>query len=251
MVYHSWKETTSTIIQNCFHRAGFKHHHEDPDPVTERPTCYPSLKCVEIINLVHTENDAPQEESEDENEETPSAKLIKSTTEFLAIINQQKAFMKRNNLPIKLVKQLETLVFGNQIALCSKQREVTNYLKTASEIPKGKDVYKTVADVNHDITIVDSLNYATLEMDTMDMDSINITKASGAMNALLANVITPGRTSTPKHKNPELSTTLTAPKKKLKMNAATVREKLDNMRDSDVNSLDTESDSQLLISSQE
>ena len=47
--------------------------------------------------------DAPQEESDDEEEENP-AKLIKSTNEFLAIIDQQKAFMKRNKLPVKLVE---------------------------------------------------------------------------------------------------------------------------------------------------
>ena len=52
----------------------------------------------EIINLVRTENDAPQEESDDDEEdEVPPAKHIKSTNEFLAIIDQQKAFLKRNN----------------------------------------------------------------------------------------------------------------------------------------------------------
>ena len=49
----------------------------------------------DTVNLVHTENDAPQEESEDEEEEIPSAKLIKSTTEFLAMINQEKALLTR------------------------------------------------------------------------------------------------------------------------------------------------------------
>ena len=121
--------------------------------------------------------------------------------------------MKRNNLSIKLVKQLETLVVENQTALCSKQKDVTNYFKTASETPKGKDVYKTVADVSHDITTVDILDNTTLEMDTMDMDLINTIMASGAMNTLLANVISTGRTSTPKHKNLELSTLPTALKR--------------------------------------
>ena len=51
--------------------------------------------------LVHTDNDAQEEKSENEEEETPHTKLRKSTTEFLAIIDQQKAFMKRNNLPVK------------------------------------------------------------------------------------------------------------------------------------------------------
>ena len=122
MVHHSWKETTSTIIQNCFHRAGFKHHHVNPDPVPEEAPVAPALNVwnkvqrwmgdvqfdefvatepeaattqpmmdEEIINLVYTENDSPQEESEDEEEEeSPHAKFIKSTTEFLAIMTNRK-----------------------------------------------------------------------------------------------------------------------------------------------------------------
>ena len=30
MIAASWRETSSTIIQNCFHKAGFKHHAVDP-----------------------------------------------------------------------------------------------------------------------------------------------------------------------------------------------------------------------------
>ena len=216
MVHNAWKETSSTIIQNCFHKAGFKHHAVDPDPAPEEapvapapdvwnkvqkwmgdvqfhefvasepeaPTTQP-MTDEEIINLVHTENDAPQEESDDEEEENPPAKLIKSTNEFLAIIDQQKAFMKRNKLPVKLVKQFETLIVGNQISLCSKQKEVIDYFKSLSQSPNPNDVYKTVADVSRDITIVDSLIDSTLEMDSIKFESINTTIASGAMNALL------------------------------------------------------------------
>ena len=85
----------------------------------------------------------------------------KITTEFLAIIDQQKAFMKRNILHVEVVEQLETLVVANQIALCSKQKEVTDYFKTTSETPMGKDVYNTMADMSCDITIVDSLDNTT------------------------------------------------------------------------------------------
>ena len=154
----------------------------------------------ETINLVCTENDATQEESEEE-DESPPAKFIKSTNEFLAIINQQKTFMKRNKLPVKLIEQLETLIVGNQIALCNKQKEVTDYFKSFSQSPK----YKTVADVSRDITIVDLLSNSTLEMDSMDLESINTTIASGARNALLRNEVTPGRTSTPKHSKSEMT----------------------------------------------
>ena len=129
--------------------------------------------------------------------------------------------MKRNKLPVKLVKQPETLIVGNQISLCSKQKEVTDYFRSISQSPNPKDVYKTVVDVLRDITIVDSLMDSTLEMDSIEFESINTTIASGAMNALLRNEVTPGRTSTPKHKpkgtpkhNKPKSTN--PPKKKLK-----------------------------------
>ena len=205
----------------------------------------------EIINLVHTENDAPQEESDDEEEENPPAKLIKSTNEFLAIINQQKAFMKRNKLPVKLVEQLETLIVGNQISLCSKQKDMTDYFKSFSQSPNPKDVYKTVVDVSRDISIVDSLKDSTLEMDSIKFESINTTIASEAMNALLRNEVTPGRTSTLKHKpdgTPKCMNlkSTNPPEKKLKLSGAAVRDKFMAMRDSDVSSLDTESDSQSL-----
>ena len=294
MVVNAWKETNSTIIQNCFCKAGFKHHDDDPDPVPKEPPVAQALDVwnkverwmgdvqfddlvasepeapatqpmmdEEIINFVHTENDAPQEESENEEDERPHAKLIKSTNEFLTIINQQKAFMKRNKLPVELVEQLKTLIIENQIVLCNKQKELTDYFKSFSQSPKPNAVYKTVADVSRDITIVDLLSDSTLDMDSMDLESINTTIASGAMNALLRNEVTPGRTSTPnrsksettpgrtstpKHGNPEVSP---PPKKKLKLSGTAVRDKLMAIRDSDISSLDTESDSQSLISLKE
>ena len=137
MFHNAWKETSSTIIQNCFHKAGFKHHTFDPDPVPKEAPVAPAPDVwnkvqrwmgdvqfdefvasepealttqpttdEEIINLMLTENDAPQEESDDEEEENPPAKLIKCRNEFLAIIKQQKAFIKRNKLPVKLVKTI-------------------------------------------------------------------------------------------------------------------------------------------------
>ena len=209
-----------------------------------------------LLTSFCTENDAPQEESDDEEDETSPTKLIKTTNEFLAIIDQQKAFMKRNKLPVELVKQLETLITGNLISLCTKQKEMTDYFKSFTQSPNAKDEYKTVVDVSRDITIVDSLTDSTLEMDSIEFESINTMIASGAMNALLSNEVTPGRTSTPKSSkrpgttkctNPESNN---LPKKKLKLSGAVVRDKLMAMRDSDVSSLDTESDSHSLISLQ-
>ena len=42
MIAASWRETSATIIQNCFHKAGFKHHAVDSAPVTEDPLPRPS-----------------------------------------------------------------------------------------------------------------------------------------------------------------------------------------------------------------
>ena len=113
-----------------------------------------------------------------------------------------------------------------------------------------------MADVLRDITIVDSLTDSALVVDSIEFESINTTIALGAMNALLRNEVTPGRTSTLKHKpegtpkcnNPKSTN---PPKKKLKLSSAAARDKLMAMRDSDVSSLDTESDSQSLTSLQE
>ena len=126
MIAASWRETSSTIIQNCFRKAGFKHHAADPaseiqeDPLPapapdvwnrvqrwlgdvqfdefaasepEAATAQP-MSDQNIVDLVHTENDV-QDESDDEcEEEIPSASAIKTSVEFLAMIDQQKAFLK-------------------------------------------------------------------------------------------------------------------------------------------------------------
>ena len=100
MIASSWRETSSTIIQNCFRKAGFKHHAVDPaseteeDPLPapapdvwnrvqrwlgdmqfdefvasepEAATAQP-MSDQEIVNIVLTVNDA-QDESDDESEE--------------------------------------------------------------------------------------------------------------------------------------------------------------------------------------
>ena len=79
--------------------------------------------------------------------------------------------------------------------------------------------------MSRDITIVDLLTESTLEMDSIEFESINTTVASSAMNALLRNQVTTGRTSTPKRKpdgtlkcNKPESTN--PPNKKLKLSGA-------------------------------
>ena len=52
--------------------------------------------------------------------------------------------------------------------------------------------------------------------------------ALGAMNALLRNGVTPGRTSTPKHSKPAVTPECMSnpPKKKLKLSGAAAKDKL-------------------------
>ena len=146
MIAASWRETSSTIIQNCFHKAGFKHHAVDPaSEIEEDPLPAPApdvwnrvqrwlgdvqfdefvasepealtaqpMSDQDIVDLVHTEND-PQDKSDDESEEEISpASAIKTSFEFLAMIDKQKAFLKRNQMPTDICEQLETQVVAMQ-----------------------------------------------------------------------------------------------------------------------------------------
>ena len=42
MVAKAWRETTSTIIQICFCKAGFKYHNMDVEPEPEEPPVAPA-----------------------------------------------------------------------------------------------------------------------------------------------------------------------------------------------------------------
>ena len=233
MIAASWRETSCTIIQNCFCKAGFKHHAVDPaseieeDPLPapapdvwnrvqrwlgdvqfdefvasepEAPTAQP-MSDQDIVDLVCTEND-PQDESDDESEEEiPPASAIKTSFEFLAMIDRQKAFLKQNQMPTDIVEQLETQVVAMQASLCSKQKQMQDYFKstprapTPSKEPRAvtpiKDVsFKMVADATKDVSLVDSL-----DMDDLELESIDTTIASVAASALMKE--TPPWFSTP------------------------------------------------------
>ena len=249
MIAASWRETSSTIIQNCFRKAGFKHHAVDPAPETEDPLPAPApdvwnrvqrwlgdvqfdefaanepeagtaqpMSDQDIVNIVLTENDAQEESDDESEEEIPSASAIKTSVEFLAMIDQQKAFLKRNEMPTEIVEQLEAQVVAMQFSLCSKQKQMQDYFQssprapTPSKEPRArtpakearaptpiKDVsFKTVADVTKDVSLVDSL-----DMDDMELESIDTTIASVATSALMKE--TPTRFSTPKRPRPHAS----------------------------------------------
>ena len=249
MIAASWRETSSTIIQNCFRKAGFKHHAVDPAPETEDPLPAPApdvwnrvqrwlgdvqfdefaanepeagtaqpMSDQDIVNIVLTENDAQEESDDESEEEIPSASAIKTSVEFLAMIDQQKAFLKRNEMPTEIVEQLEAQVVAMQFSFCSKQKQMQDYFQssprapTPSKEPRArtpakearaptpiKDVsFKTVADVTKDVSLVDSL-----DMDDMELELIDTTIASVATSALMKE--TPTRFSTPKRPRPHAS----------------------------------------------
>ena len=232
MIASSWRETSSTIIQNCFHKAGFKHHAVDPaseteeDPLPapapdvwnrvqrwlgdmqfdefvasepEAATAQP-MSDQDIVNIVLTENDAQDKSDDESEEEIPSTSAIKTSVEFLAMIDQQKAFLKQNEMPTEIVEQLEAQVVTMQFSLCSKQNQMEDYFQssprapTPSKEPRAhtptkearaptpiKDVsFKTVADVTKDVSLVN-----LLDMDDMELESIDTTIASVAASALM------------------------------------------------------------------
>ena len=142
-----------------------------------------------FVNIVLTENDVQDESDDETEEEIPSASAIKTSVEFLAMIDQQKAFLKRNELPTEIVEQLEAQVVAMQVSLCSKQKQMQDYFQssprapTPSKEPRArtpiKDVsFKTVADVTKDVSLVD-----LIDMDDMELESIDTTIASVAVSA--------------------------------------------------------------------
>ena len=133
-------------------------------------------------------------------------------------------------MPTDIVEQLETQVVAMQVSLCSKQKQMQNYFKSTPRAPTLskesravtpiKDVsFKTVADVTKDVSLVDSL-----DMDDLELESIDTTLASVAASGLMKE--TPPQFSTPKcpcppTSEPQPSTSMTTasqpPPKKLKL----------------------------------
>ena len=114
-------------------------------------------------------------------------------------------------MPTDIVEQLEAQVVAMQVSLCSKQKQMQDYFQSSPRVPTPskepraptpiKDVsFKTVADVAKDVSLVDSL-----EIDDMELESINTTIASVAVSALMKETLT--RFSTPKCPCPPTSET--------------------------------------------
>ena len=94
-------------------------------------------------------------------------------------------------MPTEIVEQLEAQVVAMQFSLCSKQKQMQDYFKSSPRVPTStkearaptpiKDVsFKTVADVTKDVSLVD-----LLDMDDMELESIDTTIASVAASALM------------------------------------------------------------------
>ena len=131
-------------------------------------------------------------------------------------------------MPTDIVEQLETQVVAMQFSLCSKQKQMQDYFKstprapTPSKEPRAptpiKDVsFKMVADATKDVSLVD-----LLDMDDLELESIDTTIASVAVSALMKE--TPTHFSTPKCPHPPTSEPSTStgigsqpPPKKLKL----------------------------------
>ena len=107
-------------------------------------------------------------------------------------------------MPTDIVEQSQ--VVAMQFSLCSKQKQMEDYFKSTPRAPTPtkearaptpiKDVsFKTMADATRDVSLVDSL-----DMDDMELESINTTIASVAVSALMKE--TPTQFSTPKCPRP-------------------------------------------------
>ena len=61
----------------------------EPEAATAQP-----MSDEDIVHLVLTKNDVQEESDDESEEEIPSASTIKTSIEVLAMIDQQKAFLK-------------------------------------------------------------------------------------------------------------------------------------------------------------
>ena len=140
-------------------------------------------------------------------------------------------------MPTDIVEQLETQVVAMQFSLCSKQKQMQDHFKSSPRAPTPsnepraptpiKDVsFKMVADATKDVSIVDSL-----DMDDMELESIDTTIASVAASALMKETPTwfstskcscppTSESSTPQIPVPSTSTATPSqpPAKKMKLN---------------------------------
>ena len=118
-------------------------------------------------------------------------------------------------MPTDIVEQLETQAVAMQFSLCSKQKQIQDCFKSSARAPTPskepraptpiKDVsFKMVADATKDVSLADSL-----DMDDIELESIDTTIASVAASALMKE--TPTRFSTPKCPHPPTSESLTPP----------------------------------------
>ena len=149
------------------------------------------------------------------------------------MIDQQRAFLKRYKMPTDIVEQLEAQVIANQFSLCSKQKQMNDYFKSASENPK-RDYFKTVADATKNVSLVDSL-----DIDDLELELIDTTVASVTVSTLMRNEVPPGAVSTPKRPVP---CTTSTPKPILKkLNLSEARDKVMAMNNSEVSSLESDS----------
>ena len=137
-------------------------------------------------------------------------------------------------MPTEIVEQLEAQVVAMQFSLCSKQKQMQDYFQsspraptpskeprapTPSKEPRARTPFKMVADVTKDFSLVDSL-----DMDDLELESIDTTLASVAASALMKE--TPTRSVMPKRPRPltseprpstSLGTASQPPQKKLKL----------------------------------
>ena len=233
MIAQAWRETSSIIIKNCFKKASFIHPELGEEPEPEEPPVAPNpqswrkvekwlemnfeefvaheppaattapMTDEEIVHMIRTENDAPQEDSEDDISQT---NIIKSASEFLSVIEQQKAFLLKNKLLIEVVYELESVILGNQLSLCNKQKEVTDYF-SSSQSPKSKSQhsFQSKADLSGNLTIVDSLSDVGSPFDDiegMQFDTMSVVTSIALVtaSALMRHDILPEFTSSPKPK---------------------------------------------------
>ena len=160
LVANVWKNIPPTLIANCFRHAGWEKSEEEEEPEEEETTMEPrnwsqvlqsldmescdfeeyalcdnniqateALSDEDIVEHVLKENNPEPEEEESEEEEEDDGQYppIKNTGEFFAMIDQQRAFMRKHELPDTHLRQLEKQLVDMQMKVCQNQISVADY----------------------------------------------------------------------------------------------------------------------------
>lgn len=181
-ILKAWQMVTTTVIENCFHKAGFStsvspapepepapsrnlwddiqtalgvrvdfaeyathddrietgNHMTDDEIVAEVQKDTARLERGENGEVDLTDGDDADDDSDTESLSSSASSdtdIIHTSTQFLSIVGQQRAYLMRNKLPkeaFDALSALEMYIVEAKLTVCNRQSNLTSYFKSQS-----------------------------------------------------------------------------------------------------------------------